>query len=229
MLDLSYQIRHAFIRRSLSHYTDSLTSTTQDHSQITSQGTQKDIYWESVPITSISAYTHSKKLTKAIRMIQSAKFFGNERVRLFQRNWICKGNRFPVLVHLYGDHYKGLELHRKAAVTARLNLPVFLTSTMTNEEAVMVSECSTNVFQYSHHKLPHRQRTIRRGLESAWHNHNKIPSSPQVSIPVTSTIKYKNKINNIFILVKYLNFNVCNVFTFLPFFQYTSINTLTTV
>lgn len=110
MLDLSYLIRHAFIRRSLSHYTDSLTSTTQDHSQITSQGTQKDIYWESVPITRRSAYTHSKKLTKAIRMIQSAKFFGNERVRLFQRKWICKGNRFPVLVHLYGDKYKGLEL-----------------------------------------------------------------------------------------------------------------------
>lgn len=101
----------------------------------------------------------------------------------------------------------------------------------TNMEAVMVmfSERFSNVSQYLQHKLPHRHMTIRRGLELAWHIRNKIPSFPQVSIPVASSIKYKNKINNIFIyLVKYLNFNVCNEFTFLPFFQYTSINTLTT-
>jgi len=111
-------------------------------------------------------HTHSKNLTKALHMIQSAKVFENEGIRLFQKGWICKGNRFSV-VHLYGDEYKGLELCREAAVTARLNLYVFFTSAMTMP---MWSRRFSNVLQYlQHKKLPQRQMTIRRGLELAWH------------------------------------------------------------
>lgn len=121
-----FQIRHAFISRSLSHYTDSLTWTTHNHSQITSRGTQKNIYWESVPTTRISAYTHTQQKADKSNTHDTVRF-GYEKVRLIRKGWICKGNRFSCLCSFV---WRQVVVWITQEGSCDCNLHVFLTSTV---------------------------------------------------------------------------------------------------